>query len=371
MDHTDSAVADTPAAQMGRIRHTLVDRMWQGLFVVALLGAPASASRSLVTGWRHLYTFHIAVAFLIVAVYWFRARIPFAVKSALLPLIFWGVGLAGVFAMGMLGAGYWWLVLSSLLVSMLYSMRAGIAVAVAVTLLLGVAGAGYVSGVLKVAVDANVYMASPATWATLLIAAIVTPFIVFQSVAAYQETTLELLEEVHKQRDHIHQLATHDQLTGLPLMRLAGDRLQMALYAASRSGKKVALLFIDLDGFKNVNDTWGHEAGDYVLKEVANRLLKSIRAEDTAARIGGDEFIVILGGLPDEQVAARIAGRTISTVSRPISHAGGSTSVGVSIGIGLFPDHAADAPALQRAADAAMYTAKRSGGNRFVFAERA
>ena len=370
MNHADLKSADTPLEQLLKIRHALVDRIWQGLVVVALVGAPASVSRSMVTGWIHLYTLHIGVALLVVAVYWFRAKIPFSVKSALLLLILWAIGLAGLFTFGILGTAYWWLVLSSLLVSTLYSIRAGVVCAAVVTAIIAVAGAGFIRGALQVPVDANVYIVSAAAWAALLLATIVTPFIVFQAIAAYQRTTLELLDEVHKQRDLIQQLATHDQLTGLPLLTLAADRLQIALYAARRSGKKVALLFIDLDGFKRVNDTLGHEAGDRVLKEVAARLLKTVRTEDTAARVGGDEFIAILGALADGQAAALTAGRAIRAISAPIDYPGNPISVGASIGIAIFPDHADDAQMLRRMADAAMYSVKLSGKNRFAFAER-
>lgn len=369
MNRPDSAASLTPPERLLKIRQTLVDRIWQGLVVVALIGAPVSVSRSLVTGWIPIYGLHIAVALSIVAIYWFRHRIPFAVKSALLVLTFWCVGLAGLLTFGILGAGYWWLVLSSLIVSTIYSVRAGIISAVVVIVLIGIIGLGFISGTLKVPLNIGTYAVSVPPWIGLLVTATVTPFVVFQAIVGYQQTTLELLDEVHKQHDQIQQLATHDQLTGLPLPSLAADRLQMALHAARRSGKKVALLFIDLDGFKKVNDTLGHEAGDHVLKEVAQRLLKAIRAEDTAARVGGDEFIAILGGLPDHRVAARVAERTISAISTPIDYADQQALVGASIGIGLFPDHADDAKSLRRVADAAMYAMKRTGKNQFAFAE--
>lgn len=369
MNHPNSAASDTSSDRLLKIRQTLVDRVFQGLVVVALIAAPVSAMRSSVTGWLHAYSVHIALGLTIVGVYWFRRTIPFPVKSALLVLIFWCIGIVGLLTFGILGAGYWWLVLSSLLVSTLYSVRAGIISAVATTLLMAVVGFGFITGALTFTVDIAAYAVSVPAWVGLLVAAIVTPFIVFQAIVGYQQTTLDLLDEVHKQHDQIQQLATHDHLTGLPLPSLAADRLQVALHAARRSGKKVALLFIDLDGFKNVNDTLGHEAGDHVLKEVALRLLKAIRAEDTAARVGGDEFIAVLGGLPDDRVPAQVAKRAINAISAPIDYAGRQASVGASIGISLFPDHADDAQGLRRAADAAMYRMKRTGKNQFAFAE--
>ena len=365
----NSAASDTSSDRLLQIRQTLVDRVFQGLLVVALVAVPVSAMRSFVTGWLHAYSLHIALGLVVIGTYAVRRRIPFSVKSALLVLIFWCIGIVGLLTFGILGAGYWWLVLSSLLVSTLYSVRAGIINAVVTTLLMAIVGLGFITGALSFTTDIAAYAVSVPAWVGLLIAAIVTPFIVFQAIVGFQQATLELLDEVQKQHDQIQQLATHDHLTGLPLPSLAADRLQVALHAARRSGKKVALLFIDLDGFKNVNDTLGHEAGDHVLKEVALRLLKAIRAEDTVARVGGDEFIAVLGGLPDDRVPVQVAKRAMQAISAPIDYAGQQTSVGASIGMSLFPDHADDAQGLRRAADAAMYRMKRTGKSQFAFAE--
>src|SRR6185503_7810039 len=161
----DSRSADAPAERLLKIRQTLVDRIWRGLFFVALVGAPASVSRSVTTGWLRLYSFHLAVALLVVVVYWYRARIPFAIKSALMLMIFWGIGLAGLFTLGFLGPAYWWLVMSSLLVSTLYSWRAGIATAAVATVLIAAAGVGFITGALKVSVDVNAYVVSASSWA--------------------------------------------------------------------------------------------------------------------------------------------------------------------------------------------------------------
>jgi len=354
--------------QLQALRDSFVERIWQGLVVLALFAAPVSASRSISTGWLPIYTFHLGLAAIVVATFWFRRRLSFALKSALLIVIFWAIGLVGLLTFGILGGSYWWLVLSSLIVSTLYSVRAGILTALAVTTVLVVVAAGFISGVLEVSVDTNSFATSRVTWAGLLLTTIATPFIVFQAIGAYQSTTLALLKEVQQQRDRIIQLASHDDLTGLPLMSLALDRLEMLMHTARRTRARVAMLFIDLDRFKSVNDTWGHEAGDFVLKTIADRLKRAIRLSDTAARVGGDEFIVLLGGLPDERIAADIAERIISALSRPVDYNGRPVSVGASVGIGLFPDHAADAQALRRAADTAMYTAKRRGTNSFMFA---
>jgi len=179
------------------------------------------------------------------------------------------------------------------------------------------------------------------------------------------------IDEVKAQRNELERLATHDHLTGLPTLRLAADRLRIACGLARRAQRKVALLFIDLDGFKPVNDNFGHDVGDEVLCEVARRLSGSIRAEDTVARIGGDEFIAIVGNLADADAVKSVATCISEAVARPIVVAGHYIHIGASIGIALFPDDAEDMEGLHRAADQAMYQVKKSGKGRFAFANAA
>ena len=362
--------AESPREQLLNIRHALVNYIWKGVVVLAIFGTPASVSRSLSTGWLPLYTFHILLAGIVVSVFVFREKLSFYIRANVLLAIFFMIGVVGIFTLGILGAGLWWLVISIFLVSTLYSVKAGIVAAAGSLFLFFISGYGFINGVLLMPVDANVYVTQTSSWVTFLFGASVMPVIVFLAIAMFQRATASLLEEVHRQRMEMERMATHDQLTGLLLLNMAQDRLQMALNSAHRSGRKVALLFIDLDGFKAINDTFGHEAGDHVLTEVSKRLVAILRDEDTAARIGGDEFILILGNLNGSEVISQIAQRIISEISEPINFSGKSLLVGASIGIGLYPDHADNAEALRRVADEAMYVVKKSGKNRFVFAEK-
>ena len=165
----------------------------------------------------------------------------------------------------------------------------------------------------------------------------------------------------------ISHLATHDALTGLPTRRLMADRLAAAMVMAGRHHTQVAVLFMDLDGFKAVNDTWGHDFGDALLQYVATVLRQCMGETDTVGRVGGDEFLVIAGvGTRDE--AAQLAARIISDIRTPLVLDGRRVSVGVSIGIALYPDGSEDGPELIKLADKAMYQAKQTGKNRFRFA---
>ena len=166
-------------------------------------------------------------------------------------------------------------------------------------------------------------------------------------------------------------LAYHDALTGLPHRVLLRDRLDNALSNARRRDEKVALLFLDLDRFKSINDTFGHLYGDAVLTEVARRLKGLAREQDTVARLSGDEFLIMLTCVKDVASAAGVAERMLEAIEANFIIQGQSISVGCSIGISVFPEHGAEGETLIKNADAAMYSAKQGGrGNVRLFADR-
>jgi diguanylate cyclase (GGDEF)-like protein/PAS domain S-box-containing protein len=164
----------------------------------------------------------------------------------------------------------------------------------------------------------------------------------------------------------LHQ-SFHDALTGLPNRLLLVDRMKQATAHLGRKNAPVAVLFIDLDRFKDINDTLGHAAGDRLLQEVAERLGKCVRDGDTVARLSGDEFVVLLAGLNDVQDAALVADKIVTTVAAPCRIGGTELRVSPSIGIALFPDDGHDIDELLRNADTAMYHAKQEGRGRFSF----
>lgn len=161
--------------------------------------------------------------------------------------------------------------------------------------------------------------------------------------------------------------ANYDHLTQLPNRRLFGDRLEQNLKTAHRNRETLGLMFIDLDHFKPINDTHGHHLGDKLLKQAADRINQCVRSVDTVARIGGDEFTVILPKLGDPQHAGKLAGTIIQSLNAPFYIDGLTLEISASIGITLYPKDASDAEQLVKHADAAMYQAKNSGRSRFGY----
>ena len=166
-------------------------------------------------------------------------------------------------------------------------------------------------------------------------------------------------------RDHgkaQESLALTDPLTGLPNRRLLVDRVSMSLVRARRDQSAMAVLYLDLDGFKEINDRLGHGAGDALLKMVAGRLSAAVREEDTVARLGGDEFVIVLH-LSDDADAGPVALKVIKAVSQPYDIEGQAVGITISAGVALYPVHGEDAETLMKSADLALYEAKRSGKN--------
>ena len=165
----------------------------------------------------------------------------------------------------------------------------------------------------------------------------------------------------------VEYLAHFDTMTGLPNRALLADRLGQEAARARRASETFAVLLFDLDGFKSINDTWGHAAGDRVLEQVGERVRGCVRASDTVGRLGGDEFLAILPQTSLEG-AVGVADKLREALREPYKLEGASGSLTASVGVSLFPTHGEDAEALQRAADAALYRAKREGKNRTLVA---
>jgi diguanylate cyclase (GGDEF)-like protein len=191
----------------------------------------------------------------------------------------------------------------------------------------------------------------------------------FGAVSQYIGISVDITDRKRTEA-RVQFLAQHDVLTELPNRALCVIRLEAAIEAAQRSGERVAVLFIDLDRFKNINDTLGHHIGDGVLRSVANRLSQAVRGDDTVSRLGGDEYVVILRGVAGRDEVEQMVEQRLIPLIRQAHHVDGhDLQVSCSVGVALYPDDGLDLPLLMRRADAAMYAAKNAGRDMARFYE--
>jgi two-component system, cell cycle response regulator len=177
-----------------------------------------------------------------------------------------------------------------------------------------------------------------------------------------------LYKQLENHNQVLRPLALHDALTGIPNRRLLMDRLALYIAHARRNKCTMAVMYLDLDGFKLINDTLGHDVGDLLLNHVAVRLVAAVREEDTVARLGGDEFVIALSELAQDDDAEKLAAKVIQTVSQPYNIQGRDVNVTASIGVSFYPAHGEDAEVLLKNADIALYEAKHTGKNNFRIA---
>ncbi len=359
-------VATDSKTRLIRLQNKLIDKMLTGMMQLGILAVFLNFWRMQTTGWLPAYTIHTGLEFLVIFALLRRQSLSIISKKIIIFIIFGLVGVSELSTLGLAATATYWLLAGAFVGALILPRRISIIIMVSNIGMVFLAAVGFVSGYLTLAVDLNAYSVHPSGWTAMILGSSWVMFMVVVAVSEFRSEFTRLLYETEQQRDRIRHLAMHDQLTGLPTYRLAADRLDIAIAKAKRHGLKAAVLFIDLDGFKQANDQYGHAAGDQVLIEVANRLTQSVRELDTAARQGGDEFIIVLNELRIQNDAERVAEKLIRAITQPISYEGHAIKVGASIGIALYPDHGLTSTDLLKLADAAMYTVKRSGKNHFA-----
>jgi diguanylate cyclase (GGDEF)-like protein/PAS domain S-box-containing protein len=200
-------------------------------------------------------------------------------------------------------------------------------------------------------------------WSELKIAPVQSPD---EETTHFVAIITDISERKQSERDLEHK-ATHDSLTGLPNRSLLADRIEQAISFAGRSRRTVAVLLLDLDRFKRINDTLGHSTGDLLLTEIARRLRDAVREGDTVARFGGDEFVIVLTEIAELRDVGIVMGKVLESLCHPVELEGRELEINTSIGVSLYPKDGRDAESLIQKADLAMYQAKRAGGNTFRY----
>ena len=359
--------------QLDDLHSHFVEQVWRAtaLFCAVLLFSVPLRVYHLNGEWNWVNLFFIVVPLATLVAFGFRHRLNPTARTILpLALQLFG-GLTGVLGVGLMGASVTFLVLSNVVVAMLLKRQQvhfvfGLTVAAML-----IAAAGFVSGTFPLPYDPHLFPTNLSSWVHSVLTVTITTFVLIDGITHYrralQKMAAQLIEQnerITEQKRQIEYQATHDELTGLPKRRWLREHLDVEISRAQRDKSKIAVFFIDLDGFKLANDTYGHDAGDHVLRAVGQRLTDSIRVMDLAARMGGDEFLVVACGLNHVDEVPLIAGKLKNVVSQEVTYHGQAVKIGASIGTAIYPDDALAPEELISLADEAMYVAKRAGKSR-------
>ena len=374
---TQSAFESTPQPfpeitaeqRRGVIRRTFLERLSTALFLLALVAYPISMLRVPAIGFNAVHVLQTVLAVVVIVTFAFRKKISDVSLILVCVSVFSLLSVGGVLQYGIMSGGFLFAIAAVFTLATTLGVRSSIAFTVAFLLCLSLAAWLHITGRFELPVEAGQYFLLPSVWATVGASFLMTAGVFIIAISSYIANTHQLVSTIIQQNKQIEHLANHDFLTGLPTLRLAQDRLDMAIEQSRRTSGQLALLYLDIDEFKSINDTFGHEAGNMVLLSVARGMLDVVRAGDTVCRIGGDEFMILLSSIPDRENVRNVCERLLKTVGRELMYHGMPLQVSMSIGVALFPDHANDGKTLRRAADAAMYEAKRMGKNRYRFVE--
>ncbi|ARN72666.1 GGDEF domain-containing protein [Oceanicoccus sagamiensis] len=373
----DNPDLDGPQNRFDTVHGRFADRILIGFGVGCLIAVPSSLSRAFYTGWLPIYTLHFFLGVVLLGCALFRDRLTTQVKVLIPIFITLMAGASGLLQFGLAGNGISWLLLSGILIAVAYGRQA--AGAYTVVLIVSVAGLGWatLTGDITLDLDADIYVRSLPAWINAAIGTLVFGLIAVSAIGLMYDELHVTVALLDSQKKEIEQLANSDSLTGLASPRLIKNFLRQLLLHIKRYRGQIGLLYIDLDGFKPINDQYGHESGDYVLQQVAQRITRCVRETDIVGRLGGDEFIVILTKLDNDAQMEELAKRILDEFSLPFTFQNNDIPVGCSIGLANSHHYKdiAEKPIEQivdgfiAQADEAMYVAKRSGKNCYSMAK--
>lgn len=307
----------------------------------------------------------LTLAGILIGLHLLRYRLPAVVRACTLSFLLVVASVFGLMSRGILGPALVFMVMAIICLSLILPLRqlliAGTLIVctdLAVILL-------YFSGAFVINIDPVQAFAAPASWLSYSIVPIYASVLIMLVLSRFNQGIAQVLTELEEEKSAAYYLSEHDHLTSLPNMRVMEIRAHQAILMADRGESKPALLFIDLDHFKVINDKRGHDVGDLVLQEVAIRIQAVLREGDIVARAGGDEFLVLLPQACNTVDAEMVAQKICATLAQPFQLDEGPIFISASVGVALWPEHGNDLKSLTRSADQAMYAVKTSGKNAF------
>jgi diguanylate cyclase (GGDEF)-like protein len=351
------------------LQQKLAKRFMQGLLIMCLIGLPLSLFRWYSIGFQSIFIVHFILSILTFVVY--RIAVDKSAQFMFAYFVFFMTLLAasGSLSYGLQSGAVTFAILSVIALAIGFGMISSLFYLASWIIYFSFMAYLFTHEYLGFAVNPSIYAKTGGAWAIVIFGTSITSLFLLIGSYEYFKGLSTLMKKLEDSEKHVQKLANHDYLTGVATLRLADEQLQFAISNVKRKNTTMALLFIDLDDFKLINDEYGHDAGDAVLKNIASLLSQEVRKTDVVARIGGDEFMLIISEPVNREKLSLFCERLIDNISQPTPYKNSQLSVGVSIGISLFPDNAHNIRDLKQQADYAMYRAKNAGKNKFCFYE--
>ncbi len=299
-----------------------------------------------------------------------KHRISIKVKASTIIIGSTLVSFVGIYNWGLYSASFFWILFTPLLVTLFFNYKAALWFVGMSVLFILYCMVLYNTGELTLPIDADEYQTMYSAWGTVIFGDVFMMVMLIIILSNMKEHIVQLLANLELKQQEISHLADHEELTGLPVYRLFKQKLEDMLTFQPRENRNIAVIFMDLDGFKAINDNYGHDAGDTVLKEVAARIRNCIRQQDMLVRMGGDEFVALCSTTSQTELDIdTVSSRIIEATALPIHYKDDDLFVGISIGIALNYDaNEESVESLIQQADHAMYKVKKNGKNNFAFA---
>jgi diguanylate cyclase (GGDEF)-like protein len=352
--------------KMKKIRSIYLNKMVHAIFILAVISFPFAIYSYLKFSLQFINAVPAFILLTSSLLILLKKRISEKIKSYCISSLFVVIAVMAWFLYGVNGVGVLWLLLSCIIIMTLYGIKVFNYYIFSFLLYIVAISVFHLHQFDEYIILVTAQQSASFIWLSKILT--VSTITVLMTYALYylQSNLFILVNKITEQKAHIDHLANHDILTSLPTVKLADERLAMAMSLAKRNKHQVGVLFLDLDGFKSINDNYGHQVGDLVLIEVANRLKEHCRSEDTICRIGGDEFLIVLANIESVADIDIICQRLIENICQDILAQQNTVKVGASIGVAIYPTHSENAAELKSLADQAMYNVKNAGKNNYA-----
>ncbi|WP_371195885.1 diguanylate cyclase domain-containing protein [Glaciecola sp. SC05] len=343
-----------------KFKEQLTRNLLLGFVCVCMFALPISLLRWFTIGYQFVFVHHVVITLIVCACYFIKYQRGYKVNLFIIVTLLTSMVISGTMAFGLQTGTAAFSAFCALIVAIGWGSRAAIAYAICWFIFFSTIGYLFVNGYIQYSISPNAYASTFGAWAIVAVGtSMVSIFTLISARQCYRYFS-ELISEIEQQKQDIERLANIDSLTGYSCHRLSMPHLEHAISLADRDHTKVAVVFIDLDNFKQINDQHGHSVGDRVLTEVTARMRSVLREIDIPCRVGGDEFLFILPSIHSKQELSPILERIEGVWRNAIDIGSTTLTVSGSIGIALYPDDGSSADELRTKSDLAMYQSKNN-----------